>query len=106
MYLYCWNASPRVYLLQDFCRVFLFLDIEAAHEVDQGAIGAVAAGVGHPAPLHAGVVLLVDGAVEILVLAPVSVALTADAATLEVLLDKVDDVLEVQVISVALNQLI
>ena len=31
------------------------------------------AAVGNPAPLHAGVVLLVDGAVEVLVLGPVAV---------------------------------
>ena len=66
----------------------------------------MAAGVRHPTSLHAGVILLVCCAVEILVLAPVFVSLTTDAAALKVLLDKVDNVLEVQVISVTLYQLI
>ena len=104
-YLYRGNAASGVYEFEGLS-LRLALDIEAAHEVDERAVVAVAAGVGHAAPLHAGVVLLVLRAVEVLVLAPVQVALAADAAALEVLLDQVDDVLEVEVVSVALYQLV
>jgi len=103
--LYRGNAASGVYEFKGLS-LRLALDIEAAHEVDERAVVAVAAGVGHAAPLHAGVVLLVLRAVEVLVLAPVQVALAADAAALEVLLDQVDDVLEVEVVSVALYQLV
>ena len=104
-YLYCGNAASCVYEFKGLS-LGLALDVEAAHEVDERAVVAVAAGVGHAAPLHAGVVFLVLRAVEVLVLAPVQVTLAADAAALEVLLDQVDDVLEVEVVSVALYQLV
>ena len=51
------------------------------------------AAVGHPAPLHAGVVLLVDRAVEVLVLGPVAVTFARQAAAVEVGLDEIDQVL-------------
>ena len=104
-YLYCGNAASGVYEFKGLS-LGLALDVEAAHEVDERAVVAVAAGVGHAAPLHAGVVFLVLRAVEVLVLAPVQVALAADAAALKVLLDQVDNVLEVEVVSVALYQLV
>ena len=49
-HLYCWNASPDVDPPEHLGGVSLLLDVEAAHEVDQGAVSAVAAGVGHSAP--------------------------------------------------------
>ena len=105
-HLYGWNASPDVDSAENLGGVRLLLDIEAAHEIDQGAVSAVTAGVGHSAPLHTGVILLVGCAVEIFILAPVFVSLTTNAATLKVLLDQVDYILEVQVIPVTLYQLI
>ena len=55
-------------------------------------------------PFYAGVILHIVSAVEILIIIPVFVADRAETAALKVLLNKVDNVLEVQVVSVALDQ--
>ena len=64
-------------------------------------VGLEAAAEGDAALLDGGAV-----AVEVLVVGPVEVAPVVDAAALELLLHQVDQVLEVEVVAVALDQLL
>ena len=55
-------------------------------------------------PFYTGIILNIVCAVEIFIIIPVFVANRAKAAALEVLLNEVDNVLEVKVVSIALDQ--
>ena len=55
-------------------------------------------------PLYARIIFDIVSAVEILIIIPVFIAQRAETTALEVLLDEVDDILEIKVISVALDQ--
>ena len=55
-------------------------------------------------PFYARIILNLVSAVEIFIVIPVFIASRAETTALEVLLNKVDNVLEVKVVSVALDQ--